>query len=35
MFLNEEDEYCTIPRGTDYIKSPEMLLISRSRDLDN
>ena len=25
MFLNEIDEHCTISRGTDVIKSPEML----------
>ena len=25
MFINEQDEYCTRNRGTEYIKSPEML----------
>ena len=28
MFTNEEDEYCLRNRGTEYIKSPEMLTLT-------
>ena len=28
MFTSEEDEYCTKSRGTEYIKSPEMLTLT-------
>lgn len=28
MFTSEEDEYCTRSRGTEYIKSPEMLTLT-------
>lgn len=35
MFQTEDDEFCTRSRGTDYIKSPEMLLISRTKDLES
>jgi serine/threonine protein kinase len=36
MFTNEKDEFCTRNRGTDYIKSPEMLTltISTRKDTD-
>jgi len=35
MFLDDEDEFSIRPRGTDYIKSPEMLMLSRAKNLDN
>ena len=28
MFCSEEDEYCLRNRGTEYIKSPEMLALT-------
>jgi len=28
MFTSEDDEYCLKNRGTEYIKSPEMLTLS-------
>jgi serine/threonine protein kinase len=28
LFINEEDEFCIRSRGTDFIKSPEMLTIA-------
>ncbi|CAD8067421.1 unnamed protein product [Paramecium sonneborni] len=28
IFINEEDEYCVRNRGTEYIKSPEMLTLT-------
>ena len=28
MFTSEEDEYCLKNRGTEYIKSPEMLTLT-------
>lgn len=28
IFSNEEDEYCIRSRGTEYIKSPEMLTLT-------
>lgn len=36
MFLNEKDELCARNRGTDYIKSPEMLelAVNTRKDTD-
>jgi len=36
MFLNEKDEFCARNRGTDYIKSPEMLelAVNTRKDTD-
>lgn len=28
IFVNEDDEYCMRNRGTEYIKSPEMLMLT-------
>ena len=28
IFLNDKDEFCTRNRGTDFIKSPEMLELA-------
>lgn len=30
MFLRSDDEYCLRNRGTEYIKSPEMLTLTIS-----
>ena len=37
MWSNESDEFCTRNRGTDYIKSPEMLMltINTRKDTEN
>ena len=37
MFSSEDDEYCLISRGTEYIKSPEMLTltINTKKETDN
>jgi hypothetical protein len=36
MFLNEKDEFCARNRGTDFIKSPEMLelTVNTRKDTD-
>ena len=37
MFVDEDDEFCMRNRGTEYIKSPEMLTltINSKKEADN
>ena len=37
MFVDEEDEFCMRNRGTEYIKSPEMLTLTLNskKEADN